>query len=283
MHSFSFEAIGTQWTVDIPEENNRLIQEILRLIASFDNTYSRFRKDSTISKISNKIGRHKAPADFLPLKEIYEKLYFLTDGLFTPLVGSLLEDAGYDSTYSLIPKTLKPIGELGKSVIFADLNIDTLEPITLDFGACGKGYLVDKVAHLISKKGVKNYCIDAGGDILVKDTEVTRIGLEHPEDAGKVIGVAEIKNMSICSSSGNRRKWGSYHHILNPKTLKPADEIIATWVVAEKTIDADALATALFLLPKPERYKDFKFEYVMLYKDYSAIKSLNFPGQLFTA
>lgn len=282
MNALSFEAIGTHWTINLEKTNPFLEKQLFLIIKNFDLTYSRFSEDSYFSQISKTPGCYKAPHDFSELKKIYEKLYKLTDGLFTPLIGTLLTEAGYDKDYSLKPKKLSPVADLYNCVKFGKNSVEIISPVILDFGAAGKGYLVDQLTSFFRKENIDNFIIDAGGDIYINATHPIRIGLEHPDDTTKAIGVCEINKLSICSSSGNRRKWENFHHIFNPKTLKPSDEVLATWVVSSKAIEADALATALFLLPNPSKFKCFKFEYVILYKDYKASISKNFPGQIFS-
>ena len=105
--------------------------------------------------------------------------------------------------------------------------------------------------------------VNAGGDIRTKGRTL-RVGLENPADTTQAIGVAEISNISICGSAGNRRAWDKYTHIINPKTAKSPTETLAVWVVAESTILADGLTTALFFT-EPNLLKDkFNFEFFLL-------------------
>jgi len=161
------------------------------------------------------------------------------------------------------------------------------KPVQLDFGAAGKGYLIDLVAKVLEENNYFNYCIDAGGDILHKNKKTIRVGLEDPENADQVIGVYELGNGSICGSAGNRRRWGNFTHIMNPKTLASPTEIIAVWVMADSALVADALTTCLFFV-RPESLmqadtsgNSYRFEYFILYKDRSFDKSVNFKGEVF--
>lgn len=286
MHSLSFEAIGTHWKIDLNSKSfeAKIKNDIEKIIQGFDKNYSRFRNDSLVARIASKKGVYEAPQDFLKLSNIYETLYEVTGGLFTPLIGNALSEAGYDTNYSLKEKHINPVINFESSVRFGNNQIEVLIPAILDFGAAGKGYLVDIISDYLVGRGILSHVIDAGGDILQKSSKNVplRVGLEHPEDPRKAIGTCEIVNSSICASSGNRRKWGRFHHIINPKTLKSPEDVIATWVIGKDTLEADALATALMLCPKPQIYKDFKFEYVILYKDYRAQISSAFPGEIFT-
>lgn len=286
MHSFSFEAIGTLWIIDLGIDSSAvevLKPKIYERIEEFDRSYSRFRTDSEIVKWSKKTGEYSTPSDFKPLFELYQEFYKATNGLFTPVIGNTLIEAGYDATYSLIPKKINKVRPLDEVIELKNKTVNIKRQTILDFGAAGKGYLVDLIAKLLDDAKIDDYVINAGGDVLQKGKNVLRVGLEHPADHEKAIGVAEIKNQSICASSGNRRTWGEFHHIINPVTLKSPTEVLETFVVADTAILADALATSLILLPYPEAFEDFKFEYILLYKDYSVKISSGFPGELFTS
>lgn len=127
--------------------------------------------------------------------------------------------------------------------------VTTTRPVTLDFGAAGKGCLVDEVAEILEKAGVSEYVIDASGDIRQRGDEPQKIGLENPYDTTSVIGVANVQNTSLCASASNRRRWGNdLHHVLDGRTGQPTNNVVATWVVADSTMVADGLATALFCI-----------------------------------
>lgn len=290
MTSFSFSAIGTQWQIDIynplkEKDLKKVKSKVFERIEEFDATYSRFKDDSWVGKNRDFIGKSPLPNDIRPLLEIYQTLNKISEGKFTALIGRTLEEAGYDKDYSLKPRKLSKLPSFSESIGWDKENIFFKKKVILDFGAAGKGYLVDIVGKLLESEGTYNYCIDASGDILYKsqENEAIRIGLEDPEDPSRAIGVCELLNKSICGSAGNRRKWGKFHHTIDPLTLLSPSEVKAVWVVSETSLVADALTTCLYLDPNPERYKGFKYECVILYKDNSAYRSFNFPGNLFAA
>jgi thiamine biosynthesis lipoprotein len=245
--------------------------------------YSRFRSDSLIARISRNAGEYKMPEDFPPMIELYHKLYRATGGLVTPLIGQVLVDAGYDAAYSLkmnAPLARPPQWE--DVISYTDGMLVVATPVLLDFGAAGKGYLVDLVSEIVESFGIDSYCVDAGGDIRHRGEEALRVGLEHPLDITQVIGVTNLHNKSLCASAGNRRAWGEMHHIMHPATLTPVSDIIATWVIADTTLIADGIATALFFTA-PDRLAEFSFEYLILRKDFSIQTSPAFPAELFMA
>lgn len=280
-----FEAIGTHWDI---QTDIKLSSEISKLIAArieiFDKTYSRFRDDSLMTKMSRHAGRYELPDDVGRMMELYEKMYHLTGGAVTPLIGQVMSDAGYDAEYSLQSKPLSQPPKWEETIDFSSPVIDMKQPALLDFGAAGKGHLVDIIGELLETHGIQNYLIDAGGDIRSRSTSVqdSRIGLEHPDNPEQVIGVAALNNQSLCGSAGNRRQWENFNHMISPHTLKSPENIKAVWTTAETTMLADGMSTCLFFARPDVLLPAFKFEYVIVYADNSAIISPNFPGELYT-
>jgi thiamine biosynthesis lipoprotein len=274
----SFDAIGTKWRITIGGLDNKKLKEFTQdindLIEVFDKKYSRFRKDSLITEMSEKGGRYIIDAEFYELVNFYERLYNSTEGKVTPLIGQALSDAGYDADYSFRPGTLVPPPSWEETIRYDKHSLTLDSPVLLDFGTAGKGYLVDLIAALMERSGVSNYVINAGGDIRHRDSagESVDVGLENPKDFSQAIGIISLSNQSLCASATSRRVWEGFSHIIDPKTLKSPSEIIATWVVADTTMHADGIATALFFV-EPAKLKSFSFNYVILYKDMSLAHS----------
>lgn len=285
MKTFSFESIGTKWQIDLQDDISQknfhdLKGEIFSFLYEFDDTYSRFKDKSLISKISKKEGLYKFPKSSKELFSIYHKLYELTDGRFTLLIGKTLESAGYDKNYSLKPKKIQKSDDWS-AINFKFPFLKTRKQVLLDFGACGKGYAIDQIRKILEKRNIRSFIVDAGGDLYIKKIQNSKIGLENPYNSTQIIGIANVNNASICASALNRRKWDKYSHIIDPKTLKSPDKIAATWVISKNAVVADAIATALFLV-RPTRLKnEFDFEYLILYSDFKAEKSQGFKAEIY--
>jgi thiamine biosynthesis lipoprotein len=283
-HSWSFAAIGTQWSIDIydaAEHLEDLQDQIQQRIATFDETYSRFRDDSWVSKLARKDGTYDMPSDMPALIDWYRQLYDATDHAVTPLIGKLMSDAGYDTDYSLRPKQLQAVPKWDDVIEQQGDTLIVKRPVLLDFGAAGKGYLIDLLTKLLVQNGVRNFVIDGSGDILCQGVDnLQTIGLENPWDSTQIIGLAHVANGALCASAGNRRQWGEFNHIMNPSTLTSETNVAATWAIAKTAMQADGLATALFFT-EPEKLQQFGFEYVILYADGHARYSTNWPGELF--
>jgi thiamine biosynthesis lipoprotein len=193
----------------------------------------------------------------------------------------MLESAGYDAEYSLKPKAIHDIPPFETLGWNGDVTLRPTEPIVLDVGAAGKGYLVDIISEILAQHNFNEYTIDASGDIKQRGEPQT-VGLEHPFDSSKVIGTAKLHDQSLCASSINRRAWQGMHHVFDPATNKPTETMLATWVVAGTTLLADALATALFFIPASELLQHFEFTYVTIDVNGAIDVSPSFDGELFT-
>lgn len=287
LYRFSFEAIGTLWAIEMEaadEDEHRLRQLIARRIEAFDATYSRFRSDSFVGKFSVP-GEYPMPRDGLPLFEWYKALYDATQAKVTPLVGSLMNDIGYDPTYSFKEKKPTRPPRWEEAIDYTPQTITVKQPIVFDVGAAGKGYLVDLIAQVLLENHITNFTINAGGDIRrhTVNGEPIRIGLENPFNTEQVIGVVTLQNGSICASSGARRKWGTYMHIIDPETLASPTDVVATWVIADDAMVADGLATALFFTPAAQLQKQFNFKYAVLSAKQQLDYSADFPAEVYTA
>jgi len=287
--TFTFDAIGTSWTIDIPETLSSLKEEsVLRLIqeriAIYDRTYSRFRKDSIVSAMALRAGVYELPEDSLELFALYREMYDVTKGKVTPLIGDTLVSLGYDALYSLQRQEEIVTPRPWDSVCsYAPYCMTMHVPALLDIGAGGKGYLVDIIGRLVEMEGIDSYTIDAGGDMLHKSarSQPLRVGLEDPRDSTCVVGVADVINGSVCGSAGNRRAWEGVHHIVDPFSGASPTEIVATWVFARTAFLADMLATALFFVPPETLMPHYDFSFVSMYADGTCLPSPHAPVTLY--
>jgi thiamine biosynthesis lipoprotein len=282
----SFEAIGAPWRITTPTElPEPVVAAIRKRIDEFDAVYSRFRDDSLIARIAEAPGRWRFPADAAPLFTLYRTLYQATSGAVSPLVGRRLEDLGYDRDYTLRPKPEPVSVPSWDEVMHWDgTTLTTTEPVVIDVGAAGKGYLADLVAGVLRDAGVEEYLIDASGDLVHRGEEPVRVGLEHPFDSALAIGVVELSNGSLCASAAGRRSWGDgLHHIIDGNTGEPTTTTAATWAMSKSGLMADGLATALFFTAAPLLSANFTFDYVRMFPDSRVEYSRSLPGEIFTA
>lgn len=278
MNQLKFESLGTIWVI---ESNGNIPGVITDWLAKFENTYSRFIANSLLNRISSTPGRYQIDSDGQIIFAYYRQFCKLTNGLFSPLIGQNLVQAGYDSNYSLSTSTLTEIPRLEDIVEYNPPYIETKKISQLDFGGIGKGYAIEQVKNLLLDTNSDYFYINAGQDIYIHSSVPIDVALENPSNPEEAIGIAKISNQSICGSSGNRRHWGKFHHIINPQTKLSPSDIVATWVVADNPTIADTISTCLFLVPPQKLLTEFDFEYLIIDQHQQAVRSPHFPATLF--
>jgi thiamine biosynthesis lipoprotein len=272
--SLGFDAIGTRWEIETDRPLSHDLRARIRdRIDRFDATWSRFRPDSLVTYIAGarQGGRFQLPDDATALLDLYDRLHELTDGALDPLIGRDLERLGYDASCSLTSASRAVRHrEHQQRARWPDVQRDettivTDRPVLLDVGAAGKGRLVDLVAQTLSDAGVRRFVVDAGGDLRHHGDEPLRVGLEHPFEPTRVVGVVELRGNALCASAVNRRAWGDgLHHILDARTGTPVRDVLATWVIAANATLADGIATALFLTDPPRLNETYRFTFVRM-------------------
>lgn len=280
--------MGTGWEISlwdsIPERRfNELKAEIIKMTDDFDRTYSRFKADSLVSRISKGQGLYDVPQDFMAMLKMYFDLYLPARKKLNPLVGATLSDLGYDAEYSLTPKpVIHRTPDLLETVrVLNEGQIETSEPVLFDFGALGKGYAVDKISDFLKKQKIEKFLVNGSGDIYYRGPDKIRVGLEDPEDTQKVIAAAEVPEGAMCASGTNRRRWRNLHHVIDPQTSLPTVGLLATWVIAKNTALSDALASCLFFV-EPEALSRFDFEYCLLNESRQVKRSPRFNAEFFS-
>lgn len=282
---FRFDGIGTRWEISTPGPLDAGVRaRLLALVERYDGDWSRFRSDSTVSAMAREPGRYELPPEAADLGRLYRSLYDITGGAMTPLIGGSLERLGYDAGYSLrTAGSALPAPRWEDVLTWDGSALTTTAPVVLDIGAAGKGQLVDLLAIELRSCGVDSFVIDASGDLLYCGPDTLTVALEHPYDPAKAIGTVPLAGGALCASASNRRAWGDgLHHVLDGTTGLPVRTAVATWTMAETTVVADALATALFFVPGSELERIFDFSWLTVFSDGSAAYSAGFEGTLFS-
>ncbi|MHA7191003.1 FAD:protein FMN transferase [Arthrobacter sp. MDT2-16] len=282
--SFGFDAIGTRWRVDTSAPLARGERDgLLRLAEEYDALYSRFREDSGITALAVSGGFLALPGHGAALGRLLRTLHDLTGGGVSPLVGERLAAQGYDAGYSFVPTQEPAPARAWDGLLEWTADGVTLAgPALLDVGAAGKGQLVDlMLAHLVAG-GHEDAIVDASGDMRRTGAGSITVALEHPYDPTSAIGTVRLGSGALCASASNRRVWGDgLHHVLDGRTGRCVDTVVATWVLARDAMTADGLCTALFVADPADLAPVFDFDYVLMYSDGRARTSAALPGALF--
>ncbi|WES64913.1 FAD:protein FMN transferase [Microbacter sp. GSS18] len=280
--AWRFDAIGVPWSIDtaVPLTADDRAR-VTTLVTDFDRAWSRFREDSAVSALARGAAGVPAPRDAEAMLAAYAELGAATHGAVDPLVGESLESRGYDRSLSLVDRGARAAPpQASVRIVGGMLEVDP--PALIDVGALGKGRLVDLVlAALPPERGAAT--VDASGDIAVRGGS-ERIGLEHPYDPRRAIGVWTVTDAALCASAVNRRAWGAgLHHVLDARTGEPVRTIAATWALAPDAMHADAAATALFFDGGPGLAARWGVAWVRMLTDGRVEWSPGCDAELFTA
>jgi len=283
MATWRFDAIGTRWEIETAaelDESDRAA--VTDEIGRFDREWSRFRADSDVTRLG-RAGGTLVSTDVGVMLDAYRDLTTATDGAVNPLVADSLAALGYDADYTLVAgEPVRAPAAWVERVSWTDAAATASAPSLLDIGALGKGRLVDLVMDVLAETP-GDLVVDAGGDMRVRGAAV-RVGLEHPYDPAKAIGVVELRDQALCASAVNRRAWGDgLHHVLDARTGIPVRTWAATWALATDAMRADAVATALFFDGGPALAERWGVEWVRMTTDGRVQRSPGCPAEVFVA
>lgn len=282
--TWAFDAIGTSWAIDAAAPVPPIARDaVSAVIERFDREWSRFRDDSLVSALAE--GRTASvalPDDADAMLLLYDELDRATAGAVNPLIGDALTRLGYDARLSLAPQGGPVAAPDWRRDLSWSAGMLRLErPATIDVGALGKGRLVDVVVDTLAPHVSGDLIVDASGDLAARGAPV-RVGLEHPYDATRAIGVVTVEDAALCASAINRRAWGDgLHHVLDARTGVPVRAYAATWALADTAMRADALATALFFDGGPELAASWDAQWVRMRTDGRVEWSPGFSGEIF--
>ena len=241
-------------------------KEIEAELQKVDNSLSPFNKTSIISRI-NRNEDVKVDNMFAEVFQLAEKISKETDGAFDITVAPMVNAWGFGFKTGN-PPTKQTVDSLRAIVGFQKvaLNEDHVKKqnphIMLDCSAIAKGYGSDIVARFLKKKGIQNFMVEIGGEIVVNgnsDKQVPwRVGINKPTDDSlntsqelqDVINVTDI----AMATSGNYRNFyykngKKYAHTIDPKTGYPVQHnILSATVLAKNCATADAYATSFMVM-----------------------------------
>jgi thiamine biosynthesis lipoprotein len=257
-------ALGTQASLVVSDPRalaaaRRAVEAELEAI---DLACSRFRADSSLSRLNAGAGR---PVRVMPL--LFEAIAValraaaLTDGIVDPTIGRALILAGYDRDFALIagaPARLAATRVAGWRVVSADPARGTVRiprGVCLDLGATAKALAADRAAAAATAAVGVGVLVNLGGDLAVAGRApaggwAVRVADDHrapPEAPGQAL---RLDSGGLATSSTTVRRWGAgAHHIIDPRTGRPA---VSPWrtvsVAAATCVDANTASTAALVL-----------------------------------
>lgn len=259
------QVFGTFYHITYQNDSS-INKDILAELAKVDSTLSMFNKQSTISFINR--GEDVETNDmFEDVFRLAETISDNTGGAFDITVAPLVNAWGFGFKTGT-PPTKASIDSLRaivgyKKVRLENHRIKKSDPrIMLDCSAIAKGYGCDVVAHLLEMRGIKNYMVEIGGEVVTQGISEKRlpwkIGVTKPTDDSLAVDnelqtVLNVKNKAM-ATSGNYRNFyyrggKKYAHTIDPATGYPVQHsILSATVLAKRCAEADAYATAFMVM-----------------------------------
>ncbi len=251
--------------------------EIEAELKRFDGSLSPFNDTATITRI-NRNENILPDTFFINVFRRSMEISQETEGAFDITVAPLANAWGFGFKKGAFPDaavidSLLDITGYSKVSLSAENKVVKQDQrIMLSCSAVAKGYAVDVIAELLEKKGVANFMVDIGGEVVVRGKNpkesLWRIGINKPIDDSLAVNqelqtVLQVTDVGI-ATSGNYRNYyykdgKKYAHTIDPRTGYPVQHnILSATVIARDCMSADAYATAFMVmgLEEAERFAD---------------------------
>ena len=248
------------------QSSKSLQKDIEAELAKVDASLSPFNERSIITAVNENRDTvvNKMFSDVFALAM---KISDSTNGAFDITVAPLVNAWGFGFKGGAMPSrhqvdSLKALVGYHK-VSLADGRVSKTDPrIMLDCSSIAKGYGCDVVAKFLSAKGIDNYMVEIGGEIVTRGISEKRlpwkIGVTKPTDDSLSINqeIQTIINVTdkAMATSGNYRNFyykngRKYAHTIDPSTGYPVQHnILSSTVIADDCATADAYATAFMVM-----------------------------------
>jgi thiamine biosynthesis lipoprotein len=167
--------------------------------------------------------------------------------------GQVPSEAELAQARSLVGSQFVALDHDNRSVKFEKVGIE------LSLNSIGKGYALDRAADLLHCQGVGDFLFHGGqSSVLAAGSHAAtaelgwNIGLQHPLRPERRLVEFFLRDEALATSGTGRQHFHyrgrRYGHILDPRSGQPAEGVFSSTVVASTAAEADALATAFYVL-----------------------------------
>ncbi len=258
--------MGTLVEITVSHSDPDIIQTVTTQafdeMTRIEQLMSTYLPDSEISRINRAAGKEAIPVSCEVEEVIREGIYWSeqSGGAFDITVEPLVQLWDFDGEKEIIPadNTIRKTASLVnyKNIEIKDHTVRLkLRGMAINVGGLAKGYAVDRAISILRGR-ISNGIVNAGGDLFAfgqKNKQTSwNIGLQHPRKPQELLAAFAVKNQAVATSGDYQRYFIKdgvrYHHIFDPQTGRPARLMISATVTTTEVMDADALATAVFVM-----------------------------------
>ena len=230
------------------------VAEIDRL----ENEFSLFRPESALSRL-NREGRLEHPSlDMRKLLTEAQHYGALSGGAFDVTVQPLWQLYARSFSRNREATAAPPMHEIERQRARIDFRLIDIAAARIAFAREGmavtlngiaQGYITDCLVAILRNEGFDQALVDAG-ELRALSGRAWTIALDHPTQPPAAIA---LQDRAVATSSGDRARFtfdGEFHHIIDPRSAGCPDVRRAVSVIAASASAADALSTALCVLPR---------------------------------
>jgi thiamine biosynthesis lipoprotein len=250
LYKFDRPLMHTRWDFSVvaasQAQASAAFEEAATEIERLDRSLAMWRPDSELAAFNARAGQ--GPQTVSPeLDEVMrlgQKTSQLSDGASDCSVGPLVQ-LWYDSLQARRLPAQAALAEALKHVDYrkvtrtADGRWSEEAGMRYDLGSFAKGYVQDKAAAVFRRRGIKDFLMNAGGQVyaagLKPDGSKWSVGILNPRDPQKMVAILPLTDQSM-STSGDYEQYTiirgkRYHHIMDPKTGWPVTNGVASVTV----------------------------------------------------
>ena len=236
-------------------------------IDELEEQLSVYRKTSELTYVNNHAGTEvvTVEAGLYQLLEQAADLHAKTDRAFDITSWPLSQLWGFSRRQGVVPDAddiaaaIKQV-DGGGIELLEHCGVKFKPPqLKINLGGIGKGYALDRVVQQIESEDIDDFVIHGGQSSVVargSDGDLKNpgwtVGLTHPVQAGQRLAEIRLRDEALGTSGTGRQgffhKGKRYGHIIDPRTGWPTDHFLSTTVICDSAAQADALATAFFVM-----------------------------------
>lgn len=263
------------------EKVNRAFKEIEELYQKYENLTNFYDENSELSKLNNDINT-KISDELMQLIKIGVEWYEKSNGLLNINIGNLTK-LWHDFREN--PAKLPDVDEIEISKINIENDKILNDEVSIDLGSITKGYVTELAGNYLEENKLEYYIINAGGNVKTGKSYkgYYNIGIASPINQNETFEIIKGENISVVTSGGYERFYEYegilYHHIIDPNTKYPANNMKSVTVIGKNSGECDALSTILFLMDiktGQEFIKNYDVDVIWFSNDNEIIKSDGF-------
>lgn len=250
----------------------RLIDQCIVEMERLERIFSLYRDDSALSRLNADTALDAPPLELVELLSFAAALSEQSGGAFDATVQPLFllymehfRAPGADPAGPMpaaIDAALQCVGH--RLVDVTPSRIAFRRPgVAVTLNGVAQGYVTDRIAELLRAAGCEQVLIDLGEARAIgrrPDGRPWRAGIADPRQPERVLFELDLDAgagaaAALATSGGYGTRFdaaGRHHHLLDPQSGRSARHHASVSVTAERAVAADALSTALSILPASE-------------------------------